>query len=63
MIVEYSLIFIHVLLFFTTLIILFSITGMIMLYEFDIERKIVLWSLICMFVLIVLISLLILIFK
>lgn len=63
MIVEYSLIFMNVLLFFATLIILFSITGMIMLYGFDIERKIVLCSLICMFVLIVLISLLILIFK
>lgn len=63
MIVEYSLIFMHVLIFFATLIILFSITGMVMLYGFDIERKIVLWTLICMFVLIVLISLLILIFK
>lgn len=63
MIVEYSFIFMHVLIFFATLIILFSITGMIMLYGFDIERKIVLWTLICMFVLIVLISLLILIFK
>ena len=63
MIVEYSLIFMHVSIFFATLIILFSITGMVMLYGFDIERKIVLWTLICMFVLIVLISLLILIFK